>query len=78
MLSIIVDRVPFPTEERIMGRQLSDEIAEAVMRNVIRNVRVLMPDMNDWEARSELMWASAMAETGEERVTGKPIGRSFL
>lgn len=43
---------------------LSDEIAEAVMRNVIRNVRVLMLDMNDWEARSELMWASAMAENG--------------
>lgn len=43
---------------------LSDEIAEAVMRSVIRNVRVLMLDMNDWEARSELMWASAMAENG--------------
>lgn len=43
---------------------LSDEIAEAVMRNVIRNIRVLLKDMNDWEARSELMWASAMAENG--------------
>lgn len=43
---------------------LSDEIAEAVMRNVIRNIRVLMLDMNDPEARSELMWASAMAENG--------------
>lgn len=43
---------------------LSDEIAEAVMRNVIRNMRVLMLDMNDQEARSELMWASAMAENG--------------
>lgn len=43
---------------------LSDEIGEAVMRNVIRNIRVLMKDMNDKEARSELMWASAMAENG--------------
>ena len=43
---------------------LSDEIAEAVMRNVIRNIRVLLKDINDWEARSELMWASAMAENG--------------
>lgn len=43
---------------------LSDEIAEAVMRNVIRNIRVLLKDMNNWEARSELMWASAMAENG--------------
>jgi len=43
---------------------LSDEIGEAVMRNVIRNIRVLLKDMNDREARTELMWASAMAENG--------------
>ena len=43
---------------------LSDEIGEAVMRNVIRNMRVLIEDMYNLEARSELMWASAMAENG--------------
>ena len=43
---------------------LSDEIGEAVMRNVIRNIRVLIKDTGDKEARSELMWASAMAENG--------------
>ena len=43
---------------------LSDEIAEAVMRNVIRNIRALLVDLNDKEARTELMWASAMAENG--------------
>lgn len=43
---------------------LSDEIAEAVMRNVIRNIRVLMNDIYDKKARTELMWASAMAENG--------------
>lgn len=43
---------------------LSDEIAEAVMRNVIRNIKVLLLDMEDREARTELMWASAMAENG--------------
>ena len=43
---------------------LSDEIGEAVMRNVIRNIRVLLTDMNNKEARTELMWASAMAENG--------------
>lgn len=43
---------------------LSDEIGEAVMRNVIRNIRVLLKDMNDKKARTELMWASAMAENG--------------
>lgn len=43
---------------------LSDEIAEAVMRNVIRNLRVLKKNMKDMGARSELMWASAMGENG--------------
>lgn len=43
---------------------LSDEIGEAVMRNVIRNIRILLQDMYNKEARTELMWASAMAENG--------------
>lgn len=43
---------------------LSDEIGEAVMRNVIRNIRALLKDMEDMNARSELMWASAMGENG--------------
>lgn len=43
---------------------LSDEISEAVMRNVIRNTRLLLQDMGDRQARSELMWASAMGENG--------------
>lgn len=43
---------------------LSDEIAEAVMRNVIRNMRELLKNMENMNARSELMWASAMAENG--------------
>lgn len=41
---------------------LSDDINEAVMRSVIRNIRVLLKDQNNYEARSELAWASAMAE----------------
>ena len=43
---------------------LSDDINEAVMRSVIRNIRVLMKDEKNYEARSELAWASAMAENG--------------
>lgn len=43
---------------------LSDEINEAVMRSVIRNIRVLLNDPENYEARSELAWASAMAENG--------------
>lgn len=43
---------------------LSDDIGEAVMRSVIANMRVLLTDHDSYEARSELMWASAMAENG--------------
>lgn len=43
---------------------LSDDINEAVMRSVIRNARILLDDLNDYAARSELAWASAMAENG--------------
>ncbi len=54
--------------ETYMGRpehpNLSDEIDEAVMRNVVRNLRALIADPDDDFARGELMWASAMAENG--------------
>lgn len=43
---------------------LSDDINEAVMRSVIRNIRILLRDHENYEARSELMWASSIAENG--------------
>ena len=43
---------------------LSDDINEAVMRGAIRNIRVLLTDPENYDARSELAWASAMAENG--------------
>lgn len=47
---------------------LSDDINEAVMRSVIRNIRVLLADRESYDARSELAWASAMAENGLLKV----------
>lgn len=43
---------------------LSDDINEAVMRSVICNMRKLMTDSENYDARSELAWASSMAENG--------------
>ena len=43
---------------------LSDEINEAVMRNVIRNMRMTLKDPTDRFVRSELIWAAAMGENG--------------
>ena len=47
---------------------LSDDINEAVMRSVIRNIRVLLTDPQNYDARSELAWASAMAENGVLKI----------
>ncbi|MCI8388961.1 MAG: iron-containing alcohol dehydrogenase [Clostridiales bacterium] len=43
---------------------LSDDINEAVMRSVIRNIRIILKNPESYDARSELMWASSMAENG--------------
>lgn len=43
---------------------LSDEINEAVMRNVIKNMRATLKDPDDRFVRSELIWAAAMGENG--------------
>ena len=47
---------------RPQGDNVSDEINEAVMRNVIRNLRALIANPDDDFARGELMWDSALAE----------------
>lgn len=43
---------------------VSDDVALAIMRNTIVNMRRLLTDIDDMEARSNLMWDSAMAENG--------------
>ena len=47
---------------------LSDEINEATQRNIIRNIRATLKNPNDIQARSELIWAAAMAENGILKV----------
>ena len=41
---------------------VSDDIAEALMRGVIRDLRSAISDPQDYTARSNLMWEAAMAE----------------
>ena len=43
---------------------VSDEINEAIQRNVIQNLKTIAKNPDDDHARSELMWASAMGENG--------------
>lgn len=44
------------------GDNVSDDIAEALMKNVIRNLRAAIKNPQDYTARSNLMWDATMAE----------------
>lgn len=46
-----------PDEENI-----SDDLSEALMRSVVRDLRAAAKDPEDYTARSNLMWAATMAE----------------
>lgn len=46
-----------PNEDNV-----SDEISEALMRSVVRNLRAAILNSQDYTARSNLMWAATMAE----------------
>lgn len=54
--------------ETYMGKprtsNLSDEINEVCQRNIIAHVRATLANPQDVQARSELIWAAAMAENG--------------
>lgn len=51
---------------------ISDEINEAVMRNVIRNMRVIKENPDNENARRELAWDSAMGMNGIIKMGKKP------
>ena len=47
---------------------VSDDVALAVMRNTVTNMKRLMGNVDDMQARGNLMWDSAMAENGILKV----------
>ena len=50
---------------------VSDDVALAIMHNTVLNMRRVLKDKDDLEARSNLMWDSAMAENGILKVGRK-------
>lgn len=60
ILSHIMETYFSPDDED----NLSDDLAEAVMRSVIRNTAAALRDPHDYTARSNLMWASSLALSG--------------
>lgn len=47
---------------------VSDDVALAIMRNTVVNMRRLLGNIDDIQARGNLMWDSAMAENGILKV----------
>lgn len=47
---------------------VSDEVSLAVMRSTVVNMRRVMADLGDLQARGNLMWAAAMAENGVLKI----------
>ena len=47
---------------------VSDDVALSIMRNTVTNMRRLLKNMDDIQARGNLMWDSAMAENGILKV----------
>lgn len=46
------------------GTDLTDSIAEAIMRDVMRNALILNENPDDYDARANIMWASTLAHNG--------------
>ncbi len=59
----------FTPEEEPM--QITDEIAEGLLRSVIDQGRLLMREPENYEARAEIMWAGALSHNG---LTGAGAG----
>jgi len=58
----------------VTGNDLTDEIAEAVMRVVIRNGKVVVKDPANYDAMSEVMWCSSVSHNG---ITGLGLAKDF-
>ncbi len=55
---------------------LTDQIAESILRSVINAAKVVMKNPNDYEARANIMWASSLSHnnlTGCGRINALPV-----
>ncbi|MBD3184051.1 iron-containing alcohol dehydrogenase [Candidatus Poribacteria bacterium] len=56
---------------QVSNTELVDRLAEATMKTVINNTRLILKDLRDYDARAEIMWAGSIAHnnllaTGKE------------
>jgi alcohol dehydrogenase YqhD (iron-dependent ADH family) len=55
----------------VTGNDFTDELAEALMRVVIRNGRVVVKNPADYDAMSEIMWCSSISHNGLTGLGGE-------
>ena len=55
-----------------LDNELTDAIAEALLRTVVANGRVAVRDTHDYDAMSELMWAGSLSHNGLTGLGGQP------
>lgn len=56
----------------VTTNELTDEIAEGLLRNTIRNGRRVVEHPEDYQAMSELMWAGSLSHNGLTGLGNKP------
>jgi len=55
---------------RVKNVELTDKLAEATMKTVINNTRLVLKDLKDYNPRAEIMWAGSIAHN-DLLATGK-------
>lgn len=55
---------------QVKNVELTDRLAEATMKTVINNTRLVLKDLKDYNARAEIMWSGSIAHN-DLLVTGK-------
>ncbi len=55
---------------QVKNTELTDRLAEATMKTVINNTRLVLKDLKDYNARAEIMWSGSIAHN-DLLVTGK-------
>lgn len=56
------------------GNEMTDEIAQSLLRTVIRNGKKAFEDQTDYQAMSELMWCGSLSHNG---ITGLGAEKDF-
>ena len=49
---------------RIGNMELTDALAEGLLRTVMENARILMKEPSNYDARAEIMWAGSLSHNG--------------